>query len=68
MSNIVPNFSLGAGIIYQSMSKHRQIDFENLKYSVGGGVRLLLSSLVLRADYATGAEGGELTAIIGYGF
>lgn len=56
---------------YELGNVSRKLDgtlFENLKYSVGGGVRLLLSSLVLRADYATGAEGGEFTAIIGYGF
>lgn len=42
--------------------------YRNFKTSSGLGVRLLFSSVVLRADYATGKEGSELTVFIGYGF
>ncbi len=42
--------------------------FKDYKYSAGLGLRLVFSSVVLRADYATGAEGEETTIFIGYGF
>ena len=56
---------------YELGQVSRKLDqtlFEDMKYSVGAGFRILLSSLVLRTDYAVGAEGGEFTAFIGYGF
>lgn len=42
--------------------------YKNFKYSAGVGFRLVFSSVLLRADYATGAEGAETTVFIGYGF
>ena len=42
--------------------------YKNFKTSTGLGIRLLFSSVVLRADYATGKEGEEATVFIGYGF
>jgi len=42
--------------------------YTNFKYSTGIGLRLVFSSVVLRADYATGKEGQETTVFIGYGF
>ena len=42
--------------------------YHGFKYSTGVGLRFIFSSVVLRADYATGAEGDEFTVFIGYGF
>ena len=42
--------------------------FRDFKTSTGIGFRLLFTSVVLRADYATGKEGDEITVFIGYGF
>jgi outer membrane protein assembly factor BamA len=42
--------------------------YSDFKYSAGVGLRLIFSSVVLRADYATGKEGQETTVFIGYGF
>ena len=42
--------------------------YSDFKYSAGVGIRLVFSSVVLRADYATGKEGQETTVFIGYGF
>jgi hypothetical protein len=42
--------------------------YSGFKYSTGVGLRLVFSSVVLRADYATGKEGQETTVFIGYGF
>ena len=42
--------------------------YSDFKYSTGVGLRLVFSSVVLRADYATGKEGQEATVFIGYGF
>ena len=42
--------------------------YNGFKYSTGVGLRLVFSSVVLRADYATGKEGQETTVFIGYGF
>ncbi len=42
--------------------------YSDFKYSAGLGLRLVFSSVVLRADFATGAEGAETTLFIGYGF
>jgi hypothetical protein len=42
--------------------------YSDFKYSTGVGLRLVFSSVVLRADYATGKEGQEATIFIGYGF
>jgi hypothetical protein len=42
--------------------------FNDFKHSSGMGLRLIFSSVVLRADYATGGEGEETTIFIGYGF
>ena len=42
--------------------------YSNFKYSTGIGLRLVFSSVVIRADYATGKEGQETTVFIGYGF
>ena len=42
--------------------------FKDFKYSAGVGFRLVFSSVVLRADIATGEEGQETTVFIGYGF
>ena len=42
--------------------------YHGFKYSAGVGLRFVFSSVVLRADYATGAEGDEFTVFIGYGF
>ncbi|MBF0239415.1 MAG: hypothetical protein HQM12_17065 [SAR324 cluster bacterium] len=42
--------------------------YRDFKYSTGIGLRFVFSSVVLRADYATGKEGEEVTVFIGYGF
>ncbi|MGK5091417.1 hypothetical protein WDW89_05280 [Deltaproteobacteria bacterium TL4] len=42
--------------------------FENMKTSTGLGLRFLFSSVVVRFDYADGAEGSQTTAFIGYPF
>ena len=42
--------------------------YRNFKTSTGLGFRLLFTSVLLRADYATGKEGDEITVFIGYGF
>lgn len=42
--------------------------YSDFKYSTGVGLRMVFSSVVLRADYATGKEGNEVTVFIGYGF
>ena len=42
--------------------------YRNFKTSTGLGFRILFNSVVLRADYATGKEGEEMTIFIGYGF
>jgi len=42
--------------------------FKSFKTSTGIGFRILFTSVVLRADYATGKEGHEITMFIGYGF
>ena len=42
--------------------------FRDFKTSTGMGFRIIFSSVVLRADYATGKEGDEVTVFIGYGF
>lgn len=42
--------------------------FQNFKYSAGIGLRIVLSSVIFRADVANGGEGSETTIIIGYGF
>lgn len=42
--------------------------FSDFKSSAGVGFRVILTGLVLRADYATGAERSEITAMFGYAF
>ena len=42
--------------------------FQNFKYSAGIGLRIVLSSVIFRADVANGGEGSETTMLIGYGF
>ena len=42
--------------------------FQNFKYSAGIGLRIVLSSVIFRADVANGGEGSETTILIGYGF
>ncbi len=42
--------------------------YKDFKSSTGFGLRLVFSSVVLRADFALGAEGEETTVFIGYGF
>ena len=42
--------------------------FQNFKYSAGIGLRVVLSSVIFRADFANGGEGSETTILIGYGF
>ena len=42
--------------------------YKNFKSSTGIGLRLIFTSVVLRADVATGSEGTESTVFIGYGF
>ncbi len=42
--------------------------FRDFKYSMGMGLRMVFSAVVLRADYARGEEGTETTVFIGYGF
>lgn len=41
---------------------------EDMKSSYGAGLRILLNTLILRIDYATGAEGSETTVFVGYPF
>ena len=40
----------------------------NFKYSAGIGLRIVLSSVIFRTDFANGGEGSETTILIGYGF
>ena len=54
--------------IGQVSSTNNSALYSNFKYSTGIGLRLVFSSVVLRADYATGKEGQETTVFIGYGF
>lgn len=42
--------------------------WENMKSSYGLGVRVLLNTVIVRADFAYGAEGQETTVFIGYPF
>ncbi len=42
--------------------------YSDFKYSTGVGLRLVFSSVVIRADFATGEEGQETTVFVGYGF
>ena len=42
--------------------------FHNFKYSAGIGLRIVLSSVIFRTDFANGGEGSETTILIGYGF
>ena len=42
--------------------------YKDFKSSSGVGLRIVFSSLVLRADIATGEEGSERTVFVGYGF
>ena len=40
--------------------------YSGFKYSTGVGLRLVFSSVILRADYATGKEGGSTIVIFDY--
>ena len=40
--------------------------FKNFKSSAGMGLRIVLTGVIIRADYATGNEGSELTVFIDY--
>jgi outer membrane translocation and assembly module TamA len=42
--------------------------YRDFKSSTGMGLRIVFSSVVLRADVASGSEGSEQTVFIGYGF
>ena len=42
--------------------------YKDLKSSSGVGLRIVFSSVVLRADIARGEEGSERTVFVGYGF
>ena len=42
--------------------------YKDFKSSSGVGLRIVFSSVVLRADIATGEEGSERTVFVGYGF
>ena len=41
---------------------------EDMKSSYGVGLRVLLNTVIIRIDYATGAEGAETTVFVGYPF
>ena len=64
-------FSVQSAIFYeigQVSPTDNDALYSGFKYSTGVGLRLVFSSVVLRADYATGKEGQETTVFIGYGF
>ena len=42
--------------------------YKDFKSSSGVGLRIVFSSVVLRADIATGEEGSERTVFVNYGF
>ncbi|MGD8568439.1 MAG: hypothetical protein PVJ39_10150 [Gammaproteobacteria bacterium] len=49
-----------------SVADHTHNLFDTLKTSVGVGVRLVLTGVIIRADYATGNEGSEFILFINY--
>lgn len=49
-----------------SVSDHTDKLLDKLKTSYGVGFRVILSGVILRADYATGSEGAEFQAFIDY--
>jgi len=42
--------------------------FSDMKSSLGVGARLVLSDVVVRLDYAFGAEGSQSMIMVGYPF
>jgi hypothetical protein len=71
--NTPPLAAMVKSIMIQIMSdlirkSHNVSLFKHFKYSTGVELRLIFSSVVLRADVATGSEGKEVTVFIGYGF
>lgn len=49
-----------------TVAEHTSDLFENMKTSYGVGFRLVLTGIVIRADFATGTEGSEFILFINY--
>jgi len=49
-----------------SVADHSSQLFKNFKSSAGMGMRIVLTGVVIRMDYATGNEGSEFTVFIDY--